>query len=174
MSCLPRIGRMRIEALICEHYWYLGVFQGILSLRRASFTRSIVLVCFCIYWRVNLGGISGYYNLDFISSSVLELIYNEKKKKCLWGISCILTPFKISSRKLKIINCIDIEEFKSETVLYGCVLTSVIFSPNSWFSRCVFQDRGQELVDGLKVCLQGKSPAVFQSGLQTPVFKKLS
>ncbi|XP_049722435.1 piwi-like protein 1 isoform X2 [Elephas maximus indicus] len=23
-----------------------------------------------------------------------------------------------------------------------------------WFSRCVFQDRGQELVDGLKVCLQ--------------------
>ncbi|XP_055511474.1 piwi-like protein 1 [Leucoraja erinacea] len=23
-----------------------------------------------------------------------------------------------------------------------------------WFSRCIFQDRGQELVDGLKVCLQ--------------------
>lgn len=33
------------------------------------------------------------------------------------------------------------------------------FSPRSWFSRCVFQDRGQELVDGLKVCLQGQSPA---------------
>ena len=28
---------------------------------------------------------------------------------------------------------------------------------DSWFSRCVFQDRGQELVDGLKVCLQGGS-----------------
>lgn len=30
-----------------------------------------------------------------------------------------------------------------------------VFSLNSWFSRCVFQDKGQELVDGLKVCLQG-------------------
>lgn len=33
-----------------------------------------------------------------------------------------------------------------------------MLSPHSWFSRCVFQDRGQELVDGLKVCLQGQSP----------------
>lgn len=37
------------------------------------------------------------------------------------------------------------------------VLTQPCFSLNSWFSRCVFQDRGQELVDGLKVCLQGGS-----------------
>lgn len=168
---------MKIEALMCWHYWYLGVFQGILSFRRLSFTRSIVLVCVCVYWGVNLGGISGYYNLHLFPPRWWNygLIFNGKKKLCLWAISCILLPpFKISSRKLKIINCIDIEKFKSEKVLCGCILTSAMFSLNSWFSRCVFQDRGQELVDGLKVCLQGKPPVVCQSALQTPVFQKLS
>ncbi|XP_006768862.1 PREDICTED: piwi-like protein 1 [Myotis davidii] len=34
-----------------------------------------------------------------------------------------------------------------------------------WFSRCVFQDRGQELVDGLKVCLQDPSALVWAGGV---------
>lgn len=37
----------------------------------------------------------------------------------------------------------------------ACAFSPLCFFLNSWFSRCVFQDRGQELVDGLKVCLQG-------------------
>ena len=111
-----------------------------------------------------------------LGDGIMGLIYNEERKTLSMRDFLYLVNlcFKISSRKLKIINCIDIEKFKSEKVLYGCILTSVIFSLNSWFSRCVFQDRGQELVDGLKVCLQGESPVMFQSGLQTPVFKKLS
>lgn len=42
---------------------------------------------------VNLGGISGYYNFDFISAPVMELwdwFIMKKEKLCLWGISCIL------------------------------------------------------------------------------------
>lgn len=30
------------------------------------------------------------------------------------------------------------------------------FSPNRWFSQCVFQESGQELVNGLKACLEGQ------------------
>lgn len=30
------------------------------------------------------------------------------------------------------------------------------FVIHRWFSRCVVQSRGQELVDGLKACLQSK------------------
>ncbi|NXC19686.1 PIWL1 protein, partial [Corythaeola cristata] len=37
-----------------------------------------------------------------------------------------------------------------------------------WFSRCAVQSRGQELVDGLKACLQGKGrlPALVESDLR--------
>lgn len=31
-------------------------------------------------------------------------------------------------------------------------------SPNRWFSQCVFQEAGQELVSGLKACLEGQCP----------------
>lgn len=73
------------------------------------------------------------------------------------------------------------EEVKGHALLRGVqgaglfrhLLTSVCFSPNSWFSRCVFQDRGQELVDGLKVCLQGQSPAM-PSGLGSGGLTELS
>ncbi|XP_075754569.1 piwi-like protein 1 isoform X2 [Pelodiscus sinensis] len=37
-----------------------------------------------------------------------------------------------------------------------------------WFSRCVFQDRGQELVDGLKVCLQAALRAWFSFNNHMP------
>ncbi|VCW84200.1 unnamed protein product [Gulo gulo] len=31
------------------------------------------------------------------------------------------------------------------------------FSPNRWFSQCIFQESGQELVNGLKACLEGSN-----------------
>uniref|UniRef100_A0A8C3ILA1 Piwi like RNA-mediated gene silencing 1 n=1 Tax=Chrysemys picta bellii TaxID=8478 RepID=A0A8C3ILA1_CHRPI len=37
-----------------------------------------------------------------------------------------------------------------------------------WFSRCVFQDRGQELVDGLKVCLQAALRSWFSCNNHMP------
>ncbi|XP_073168472.1 piwi-like protein 1 isoform X1 [Lepidochelys kempii] len=37
-----------------------------------------------------------------------------------------------------------------------------------WFSRCVFQERGQELVDGLKVCLQAALRAWFSGNNHMP------
>ncbi|XP_043925728.1 piwi-like protein 1 [Protopterus annectens] len=37
-----------------------------------------------------------------------------------------------------------------------------------WFSRCVFQSRGQELVDGLKVCLQAALKAWYSVNKQLP------
>uniref|UniRef100_A0A8D0H2I2 Piwi like RNA-mediated gene silencing 1 n=1 Tax=Sphenodon punctatus TaxID=8508 RepID=A0A8D0H2I2_SPHPU len=39
-----------------------------------------------------------------------------------------------------------------------------------WFSRCVFQDRGQELVDGLKVCLQGDGQLKTLVNYEVPQF----
>lgn len=32
------------------------------------------------------------------------------------------------------------------------------FSPDRWFSQCLFQESGQELVNGLKACLEGQCP----------------
>ncbi|XP_064424197.1 piwi-like protein 1 [Latimeria chalumnae] len=37
-----------------------------------------------------------------------------------------------------------------------------------WFSRCVFQDRGQELIDGLKVCLQAALRSWYTYNNQLP------
>lgn len=41
------------------------------------------------------------------------------------------------------------------------------FSPNRWFSQCVFQELGQELVNGLKACLEGQCP--IKVGISDPI-----
>lgn len=62
---------------------------------------------------------------------------------------------------------------KVSTLIIFAVGIHIFLALGSWYSRCVVQDRGQELVDGLKVCLQGELSHIITCGMRFVMLKIL-